>query len=389
MRLVGQLGIDWAETIDYARLRRERLSRAQEMMRQFDLEAAVLVIPENIRYVTGTWGLGLPKVLRYCVLAQEGMPVMYEQGPDIGRISDNAPWLEGRIRVGIPLGMVGQEEVKLWGKQIADTIQELGVKDKTVGMDRMDFRSYRAMEEAGLQAVDCSSVLAQARMIKTQDELNCLRISVGLGEVGLQAAREAMKIGARECDVAAAMYEALISRGCSLVRGVVTAMSSPYWRTWVTDRQLRNGDIVIIDRVHVYNGYGCDYVRAFLIGDKATAKQKDLFKQCYDRLYRAIEQFKPGNTTADVARELKEAEDFSEFTLHFGHGLGVDTHEYPYITFLSKKNPVELQPNMVFAVETYAGDGQQGVRLEEDLIVTDRGYEIISLYPFDEKLKDF
>jgi Xaa-Pro dipeptidase len=144
---------------------------------------------------------------------------------------------------------------------------------------------------------------------------------------------------------------------------------------------------VIIDKVHYYNGYGCDYVRTFLCGDKATPLQKDLYKRCLDYLYEGINEVKPGNTTGDVARKWHEPEDCTECTLDFGHGVGLDTHEYPFISFMSKQDPIEIKPDMVLALEVFLGDPatKQGVRLEENLIVTEKGYEIISKYPFEEK----
>jgi len=188
------------------------------------------------------------------------------------------------------------------------------------------------------------------------------------------------------------MIRVLAGQGCDWVRGICAAgeHTNPYWRIFGTDKVLARGDLVIIDRVHSLNGYACDYVRTFLCGDRATEGQKRAYRECHRQLYAAINMIKPGNTTAQVAEKLGEKEDYSEITIKYGHGMGLDAHEHPHITFLSKKQPVTFKPNMVFAVETYVPDdeGKQGVRLEENLIVTEKGYEIISKYPFEEKLLD-
>ena len=91
-----------------------------------------------------------------------------------------------------------------------------------------------------------------------------------------------------------------------------------------------------------------------------------------------------------MAEKLNEPEDLSEFTLQLGHGIGLGVHEPPFITCFSKKYPVEIKKGMVLAIENYVGrsGGKDGVRLEENLIVTDDGYEIISKYPFEPKLMD-
>lgn len=188
------------------------------------------------------------------------------------------------------------------------------------------------------------------------------------------------------------MIRILAGQGCDWVRGICAAgeHTNPYWRIFGTDKVLAKGDLVIIDRVHSFNGYACDYVRTFLCGNKATKGQKKAFQECYQKLYAAINMIKPGNTTAQVAEKLEEKEDYSEITIKYGHGMGLDAHEHPHITFLSKRHPVTIKTNMIFAVETFISDEEdkQGVRLEENLIVTDKEYEIISKYPFDERLLD-
>jgi len=387
--MYGQWALDWQEQVNFDRMRKERLEKVREVMRKRDLEAIIAFLPDNIRYITGARGIAVPKVWRYCVLVREEEPILFELGGDMGRVKENAPWLEGRIFPSIPVHFASNEGTKAWAKAIKEILERSKAKGK-LGLDSVSFRVMKALEAEGLSFVDGGPIMMEARVIKTQDELKCLRISVGTAEVAFAIATEMIKPGVRDCDVQAEMSRALNSIGCETLFGVFASgeHTNPYWRCFLTDRRIRKGDLVIIDKVHYYNGYGCDYVRTFLCGDKATPAQKDLYKKCLDYLYEGINQVKPGNTTGDVAQKWREPEDYTECTLDFGHGLGLDTHEYPFISFMSKKEPVELKPNMVLALEVYMGDQEirQGVRLEENLIVTEKGYEIISLYPFEEKL---
>jgi len=386
--MYGQWALDWQEQINFERMRKERLEKAREVMRERDIEAIVTFLPDNIRYITGARGIAVPKIWRYAVLVREEEPILFECGGDLGRVKENAPWLEGKILPAIPVGFASAERIKMWAKGIKEILQRSKVKGG-LALDSITFRVMKALEEEGIHFVDGSSILPEARAIKTQDELKCLRISVGTAEAAFEIARDMIKPGVRDCDVQAEMSKVLNLIGCETLFGVFASgeHTNPYWRCFLTDRRIRKGDLVIIDKVHYYNGYGCDYVRTFLCGDKATSAQKDLYKKCLDYLYEGINQVKPGNTTADVARKWREPEDCTECTLDFGHGLGLDTHEYPFISFMSKKEPIEIKRNMVLALEVYMGDRTmgQGVRLEENLIVTENAYEIISKYPFEEK----
>jgi len=381
---IGQLTLDWINPMDFGRMRHDKLERARNAMAKYGLDALLCFTPENIRYITGTVGIPVP-LWRYCLLAGDSKPILYELGGDYLWVKQNSLWMEDRIKIGVTVALVEEEEMRRWALNLKKTLRTLGISDGKIGIDHLSFKVVAALEAAGLTVTDGNPAMVSARMIKTQDEIEALKSSVRLSEGAFPAAKEVIKPGARECDVRAAIAHYLFAHCCEMIRGVVTANSYPYWRTFNTDRPILPGDLVIIDEVHIYGGMACDHVRTFLCGDEPTREQKDLYKRCYERLYGAIEMFKPGNTTAQVAEKLAEPEDYSESTIHLGHGIGLGTHEPPFITFLSKNHPIEIKPNMAFAVETYEHNERQGVRLEENLVVTEKGYEVISLYPHEEK----
>jgi len=305
--MYGQWALDWQEQVNFDRMRKERLEKVREVMRKRDLEAIIAFLPDNIRYITGARGIAVPKVWRYCVLVREEEPILFELGGDMGRVKENAPWLEGRIFPSIPVHFASNEGTKAWAKAIKEILERSKAKGK-LGLDSVSFRVMKALEAEGLSFVDGGPIMMEARVIKTQDELKCLRISVGTAEVAFAIATEMIKPGVRDCDVQAEMSRALNSIGCETLFGVFASgeHTNPYWRCFLTDRRIRKGDLVIIDKVHYYNGYGCDYVRTFLCGDKATPAQKDLYKKCLDYLYEGIDEVKPGNTTGDVAQKWRE-----------------------------------------------------------------------------------
>ena len=138
-------------------------------------------------------------------------------------------------------------------------------------------------------------------------------------------------------------------------------------------------------------GYRTCYYRTFNVG-RATDSQRDAYKKARHWIDSAIELIKPGQTTDVIERAFPKAEDFGfpsemdAFGLQFGHGLGLALHERPIISRLVMDHPTELKTGMVFAIETYcpATDGFSGARIEEEVIVTDKGCQIISLFPAEE-----
>jgi Xaa-Pro dipeptidase len=139
-------------------------------------------------------------------------------------------------------------------------------------------------------------------------------------------------------------------------------------------------------------GYRTCYYRTFNVG-RATEAQHDAYKLCREWLDLAIALIKPGQSTDRVASVWPKADEFgfpdemAAFGLQFGHGLGLALHERPIISRLvSLDQPMELKPGMVFALETYcpAKDGFSAARIEEEVVVTDKGCRIISLFPAEE-----
>ena len=159
-----------------------------------------------------------------------------------------------------------------------------------------------------------------------------------------------------------------------------------------TDRALRPGDPAYFDILHSYLGYRTCYYRTFAIGS-ASRGLVDAYKRCRYYLDAAIDLIKPGVSTADVVSVWPRAEEFgfpneeAAFALQFGHGLGLSIWEKPIISRLvSLDNPEPIEEGMVFALETFwpASDGWQAARIEEELVVTADGCEVISRFPAED-----
>lgn len=402
-RVLSTTGTDWQGRVDFDRMRGDRLARARAMMEKHDLGALVCFVGENVRYITsvfqGNWKNNI--FIRYCVLPRGGEPVLFETaGSDLECAKIDAPWLKGNIRPAITWkwSMTAEEMMAdRMVQSIIDVLVENGVQDERIGVDIFDPSAAAAFQKRDLKTVSAWPALSDARIVKTPDELECLKISSAIGDTAMwKIEHEWLKPGIKESTITAKVNEYLYEHGFDFVYDIIVASggnTSPY-RRWHTDKVIREGDLVIVDQNAVGpGGYFVDFVRCFKVGGRWTPKEKDLYKECYESMYGAIEQMKAGNTTADVAAKLPVYADdeYKTVTLQqFAHSIGLSLYEGMWISrAYSLEYPVELQENMYFAAETFAGHPglEQTVRLEENLLVTKDGPIVFTKHPFaDEAL---
>jgi Xaa-Pro aminopeptidase len=400
----GQFGKDMEEGINFERLRRERLQRTRESMERHGLGAIVAGKVENARYITGFRGLLAEGTLyRYVVLPIEGDPVLFELGGDMGRAKETAPWLRENITFSIPvlgtpqIGTAVELETRNrlleeWADGIKNVLKKNGVANEKVGFDSFDVSAIEPLENANINYVDGKAAMYDARIVKTQDELQLLSIASSIAEAAFHKMQEVIRPGIRECEVWAEANKTMISLGAETIQGICTSggRTYPYYRLEGTDKILRPGDLLISDIVLSYMGYHTCVVRTFLVGDKPTSEQKELYREAYDALFKTINTCKAGVTTDKVAKSLPKGT-WDNFSLNISHGLGLHVHEAPFTAEVySESSPVELKSNMYLAVETYIGEPSinQGVRLEDNFVVTETGVELFSRYPFDERFLD-
>ncbi len=401
-RVYSTTATDWQHRVDFERMRRERLERARQQMVEKGLGGVVLFVGENVRYVTGTfqgnWKHNI--FIRYCVLPVEGDPVLFETvGSDLECAKIDAPWLNGNIRPAMTWRWAEGGEEMMVGK-MADSVYEVlkdaGVENEPIGIDVMDMRAFEALTSRGIKLVSAWPAMSAARVVKTHDEIECLKISAAHGDAAMwKIQNEWLKPGVKESYITAKVNEFLYESGFDFVYDIIVATggnTSPY-RRWHTDKIVRQGDLVIVDINAVGpGGYFIDFVRCFLVDAEPTEKIKALHRECYDSLYAALAELKAGNTTADVAKHFPEYDDdkYGSVSLQqFAHSIGLSLYEGYWVSrAYSLDYPAELKENMYFAIETFAGHPglQQTVRLEENVLVTADGPVITTLHRHDERM---
>jgi Xaa-Pro aminopeptidase len=399
-RTYGTMAVDWEQRVDYDRLRRERLARAKEHLERSELGALLCFDMANIRYITathiGTWAID--KLIRFCLLPRGDEPIMWDFGSAARHHKLYNPWLgDERSRAGIStLRGAVEGRAEDVARKIRVELEERGLLDDPVGVDVIELPVLEALRAEGIDVVDGQALMQDARKIKTEDEITLLDTSCALVDAAYEELFRAMRPGIRENECVAIVNRVLYELGSEFVEGV-NAISgercSPHPHVF-TDRILRPGDPAYFDILHAFNGYRTCYYRTFAVGSASRALV-DAYKRCRDYLDQAIAMIRPGTTTAEVVSTWPEATEFgfpdeeAAFALQYGHGVGLSIWEKPIFSRLvSFDHPETIEEGMVFALETFwpASDGWSAARIEEQLIVTADGCEVITRFPAEELL---
>src|SRR5213080_2885047 len=400
LRTYGTMQVDWEQRADLDRLRRERLARAKEHLKRSELGALLCFDMANIRYITathiGTWAMD--KLIRFCLLPQDDEPIMWDFGSAARHHKLYSPWLgEERSRAGIStLRGAVEGRAESVAKKIKVELEERGLAGEPLGVDMIELPVLKALQDAGIEVVDGQALMQDVRKIKTEDEITLLNTACAMVDAAYDELYRAMRPGFRENDCVALVNKVLFELGSEHVEGV-NAISgercSPHPHVF-TDRMLRPGDPAYFDILHAYNGYRTCYYRTFAVGS-ASRSLVDAYKRCRDILDHAISLIRPGVSTADVVAVWPKAEEFgfpdeeAAFALQYGHGVGLSIWEKPIFSRLvSFEYPTVVQEGMVFALETFwpASDGWSAARIEEQLVVTKDGCEVITRFPAEDLL---
>src|SRR5215210_1440067 len=392
------MAVDWERRVDFDRLRRDRLARTKEHLAESELGALLCFDMSNIRYITathiGTWAMD--KLIRFCLLPQGDEPIMWDFGSAARHHKLYNPWLgEDRSRAGISTlrgSVEGRAEVV--AEKIRVELEERSLLGEPLGVDVVELPVLRALEAAGITVVDGQALMQDARKLKTGDEIVLLNTACAMVDAAYEELFRAMRPGMRENDCVALVNRVLYELGSEHVEGV-NAISgercSPHPHVF-TDRILRPGDPAYFEIIHAYNGYRTCYYRTFAVGSASRA-QVDAYTRCRDILDRGLALIRPGVTTAEVVSTFPRAEEFgfadeeAAFALQYGHGVGLSIWEKPIFSRLvSFDYPEVIAEGMVFALETFwpASDGWSAARIEEQLVVTADGCEVITRFPAED-----
>ena len=385
---------------DLDAVRMYRLGRVQQALRERDYVGALLFDPLNTRYATDTTDMQIwcmHNETRYVLVLTDGPCIVFEYGSAFHLI-DDVPTVD-EVRRTTPFfyytpGPRMRERAEVWANEILDLIRQHGGGNRRLAVDRMHHLGADLLRAGGIELFDGFELMENARTIKSAGEIALTRHAVAVTELGIAAMRDALTPGITENALLAKLHETNIALGGEWMETRLLA-SGPRTNPWMRESSMRpieEGDLVCFDTdlIGPY-GYCCDISRAWICGDVAPSdEQRKLHDMAREQIAYNMALLAPGVTHREISEKAWKIPSKYEAN-RYGvvmHGVGL-CDEIPsikhWMDFPERGYDGVIQPGMVLCVESYIGaeDGREGVKLEEQVLVTDTGIEQLSSYPLD------
>ena len=390
--------------INLRKVRLYRLNRVRQEMKRRDIAALILSDPVNIRYTTGARNMQVFSARntpsRYLLLTDQES-ILYEftgclhLAKDLETIDKVLPSTTASYVAAGP--QIAQRE-KAWASDMLKTIQKLvGERRLTIGLERMNAGVAIELALQGVEVVDAQEPVEMARCIKSKEELKCMMASLQATETAVGVLREHIRPGITENELWSVLHQQIIAMNGDYVETRLLSSGSRTnpWFQESSHRTIGKNELIGLDTDVVgCHGYYSDFSRTFHSGpDQPSRQQKELYRVAYEQIQHNISILKPGMTFreyAEKAWDIPEKYHANRYYLS-AHGVGM-TGEYPYLyhhaDFPEAGYDGVIHPDMTICVESYIGEdgGHEGVKLEEQLLITETGTELLSNYPFEEDL---
>ena len=387
---------------DMKSIREYRIKRVREKLAEFDCSGILLYDPLNIRYATDSTNMSLwtsHNAARYALVMTEGPVIIFEF--DAHEFLSNHNPLITEVRHAVTYlyftaGDKSKERAKIWASEIVDIVKEHGKGNKRLALDHCAPEGVHELQSLGIELANGEEVMELARLIKSDDEMMAMRRSIFSCEKSMELMRNHFKPGITEQELWSQFQMEAVSRGAEWIETRLLA-SGPRANPWYQEcssRPIRSGELMGFDTDLVGSyGYCTDMSRTWLCGDeKPTDEQKEIYNMGYEQIQNNMKLLKPGTTFKELTLNSMEysKDEFRHYSVLF-HGVGL-CDEFPAIPFSWELNENSfdgvLKPGMVMCVETYVGrySGGPGVKLEEQVLITNNGHELLTSYPFESDL---
>jgi len=384
---------------DLAAIRTYRHQQVRDALNRFGYDGVIVMDPMNIRYITDTTNMQIwvmHNAARYAFMSADGTIILWDY--------DNCQFLAGhhdtvtevRPAIGTTYFLAGDrfdEISQRWADDMAQVIESHCGKNARIAVDQVNYLEGTKLEAHGITIGRGQQVMEQARLIKSADEIDALRCAgVGCTET-MREMHEALTPGMTEKDVWAMLHAGNIRRGGEWIETQILA-SGPRTNPWfqeASSRVIEDGDMLAYD-TDLVGAYGMcvDISRSWVVGDKApTPAQQTIYDMARHQIEHNLDLLKPGVTVEELTHKswFPSPDEYRHYSCLF-HGVG-QCDEYPEVFFPAAWDDwgveCEMTPGMVMSVEAYVGsrDGGEGVKLEEQVVITETGAELLAHYPLD------
>ncbi|MBK0401012.1 aminopeptidase P family protein [Limibaculum sp. M0105] len=391
------------EGINLVAVRAWRIGRVRSEMARRGIAACILTDPVNIRYATGTRNMQIFTARnapsRYLLLTADAA-ILHEftgcmhLADGFETITDVRPAMTASF---VAAGEKIAEREAAWAREMAATLRETVGPGVTVGMERLNAGATIALAAEGFRLVDAQAPVEMARAIKSAEEMKCVNASLRATEIGVARLRAAIRPGISENALWSVLHQAVIAQNGDYCE---TRLLSSGGRTnpWFQEtgvKVIEDGELIALDTDVVgCHGYYSDFSRTFHCGpSRPTARQRELYKVAYEQVHHNMGILQPGMTFRDYAERAWAIPEkyFANRYYLSAHGCGM-TGEYPYLyhraDFPDAGYDGVIEPGMTICVESYIGEegGSEGVKLEQQVLITQTGIEVLSRFPFEAEL---
>ena len=377
--------------INFDNLRSYRLNRVKSELKKNNLEACILFDPVNVRYSLDTVNMSvynMHNLTRYCFIPIDGPIILFEYFNCEG-LSSHLNLID-EIRPAITWdyfsnGDQASTQLKKWIDEIKD-LSESHFKSKKIAIDVINGPAVTALNKAGIEVVDAKLIIEQARVIKSSDELKCMKAAIEVAEIGITKMKNELKAGMTEDELWSILHKTNIEYGGEWIecRILSSGERTNPWMQESSNKIIQSGEIVSFDTdmVGPY-GYCADISRTFVEGNKFNDEQKKLYSMAVDQINHNYRLIKPGLSFREFVEKswILPNEYYGNRYSVMLHGIGM-CDEWPAIRYPTDggQKTGHFEKNMTITLESYIGKvgGKEGVKLEQQYLVGENGLELMS-----------
>lgn len=388
----------YEDDINFDELRAYRLERVKKELVKNNLEACILFDPVNVRYALDTVNMSvynMHNLTRYCFVPVDGPTILYEYF-NCEHLSDHLNLID-EIRPVIAWdyfsqGDQAESQLQKWIKEVQDLTNSYCKNTKKIAIDVINGPAVEELNKVGLTVVDAKLILEQARVIKSSDELTCLKAAVEVAEIGVSKMRDELQPGMTEDELWSILHKTNIEHGGEWIecRILSSGERTNPWMRESCNKIIQQNEIVAFDTdmVGPY-GYCADISRTFVTGNKFNNEQAGLYRMAVEQIEYNANLIKAGTSFQEFTEKswvLPEEYYPNRYSVMV-HGIGL-CDEWPAIRYPTDGGDRSgiFEENMTITIESYIGKlgGKEGVKLEQQYIVKENGLELMSKHPLED-----